>query len=504
MTRAKVCAATVALVLAAAAPAAAQTTSDINAGIQFDFSLPGARSLAMGGAFVALADDATAAQANPAGLTHLYVKEPQLSIEGRRWNFFTSTPDRGHAFGTPTGVGTDSVLAAGRWPRAGAELDGVQSLELNDTTRNVSLITFLYTKPRMNWVVAGYRHQLLNLVNRTESSGPFVTLLSGDVSRMAPYTGRIEVDIATYGVSAARPFGRFSVGGGIGLSTFSINSRAQSFLVRPGGVLTPAERELFTGTGNEFGPPDYSEQAVAFIDEQTGEDTAWSYNLGTSVRFGVFTLGGAFRRGPLFRYDTRFFAGPALDGRSLDERELDRHEDIRFKVPDSYAAGIALVPVSTVKLNFEYAFVQYKQLIDGSGTGRPVETAGQLRSHDPEVQADGLRQVEALEIDNTHQLRGGVEWAYLQRGLLSDGTPRHTLFVRGGAWYDPDHRLRSNITDRGDERILKKGVLLPKGKNEAHVSFGGGVLLNGRVQIDAGVDLSPRVNTIAASTVVYF
>ena len=76
-----------------ALPASAQTTSIINAGIQFDFSLPGAKSLAMGGAFVALADDATAAQANPAGLTRLYVKKPQLSIEGRGWNFFSFTPD---------------------------------------------------------------------------------------------------------------------------------------------------------------------------------------------------------------------------------------------------------------------------------------------------------------------------------------------------------------------------------------------------------------------------
>lgn len=35
---------------------------------QFSFSNPGARSLGFGGAFVALADDATASFANPAGL----------------------------------------------------------------------------------------------------------------------------------------------------------------------------------------------------------------------------------------------------------------------------------------------------------------------------------------------------------------------------------------------------------------------------------------------------
>lgn len=35
--------------------------------IPFRFGPPGARSLGMGGAFVALADDATASEANPAG-----------------------------------------------------------------------------------------------------------------------------------------------------------------------------------------------------------------------------------------------------------------------------------------------------------------------------------------------------------------------------------------------------------------------------------------------------
>ena len=42
-----------------AAPAAAQTNAEMNAGIQFNFSTPGARSLGLGGAFVGLADDAT-------------------------------------------------------------------------------------------------------------------------------------------------------------------------------------------------------------------------------------------------------------------------------------------------------------------------------------------------------------------------------------------------------------------------------------------------------------
>ena len=54
-----------------ARPAAAQTDEDHFQTLPFNFSNPGARPTAMGGAFIGLADDASAAVANPAGLTSL-------------------------------------------------------------------------------------------------------------------------------------------------------------------------------------------------------------------------------------------------------------------------------------------------------------------------------------------------------------------------------------------------------------------------------------------------
>src|SRR5438309_6606013 len=68
----------------AALPLAAQNT-DIESlsGLQFNFGNPGARSLGMGGAFLGLADDASAAEANPAGLTIL--RKPEVSIEARNY-----------------------------------------------------------------------------------------------------------------------------------------------------------------------------------------------------------------------------------------------------------------------------------------------------------------------------------------------------------------------------------------------------------------------------------
>src|SRR6266487_4234493 len=76
-----------------ALPAVAQNT-DIESlsGLQFNFGNPGARSLGMGGAFLGLADDASAAEANPAGLTIL--RKPEISVEIRNYveqQTFTTT-----------------------------------------------------------------------------------------------------------------------------------------------------------------------------------------------------------------------------------------------------------------------------------------------------------------------------------------------------------------------------------------------------------------------------
>ena len=66
------------VLLLLAASSVAQEEADA---FGFSFANPGARSLGFGSAFVALADDATAAFSNPAGLTHLL--EPEISVEGR-------------------------------------------------------------------------------------------------------------------------------------------------------------------------------------------------------------------------------------------------------------------------------------------------------------------------------------------------------------------------------------------------------------------------------------
>lgn len=128
---------------------------------------PGARSLGLGGAFVAVADDATAAWANPSGLMQL--ARPEISLEGRAWS-----EDR----------------------------EGVAS--------NQSSLGFLsFVLPRQKWAIAFYGQTLSSLEFPTQWNNS-----GGDVD---PLSGLV---VGNFGVSAALRLNEsFSIG--FGLTAFA-------------------------------------------------------------------------------------------------------------------------------------------------------------------------------------------------------------------------------------------------------------------------------------------
>ena len=67
--------------------ASAQVDYEIMASLQFNFSNPGARSLAMAGALTGAGDDATGAWTNPGGLTN--ITRPEVGVEFRGFGFET-------------------------------------------------------------------------------------------------------------------------------------------------------------------------------------------------------------------------------------------------------------------------------------------------------------------------------------------------------------------------------------------------------------------------------
>lgn len=156
--------------------------------LELGYSNPGARSLGFGGAFVALADDATAAYANPAGLIQL--TRPEISIEGRSWSYSTPFVYGGRASGAPTGIGIDTTADL-RWGESTAEFTGL------------SFLSYVY--PFDKWSLAIYRHQLSRFASAYRTNGLFAegsTYLETD--RWIDRPGSTDLGVVSWGFAAAR------------------------------------------------------------------------------------------------------------------------------------------------------------------------------------------------------------------------------------------------------------------------------------------------------------
>ena len=165
--------------------------------IEFDFSNPGARSVGLGGAFAGLADDATAAFANPAGLVQLL--RPEVSVEGRHWSYSTPYTEGGRYEGQPTDLGLDTTPGL----RTGRSTEDVSGL---------SFLSFVY--PAGNWSFAVYRHQLAKFRARTETQGLF-HLIGPDDARDIDRRWFTDLDVVSYGISGGlRVHDRLSLGSG--------------------------------------------------------------------------------------------------------------------------------------------------------------------------------------------------------------------------------------------------------------------------------------------------
>jgi len=161
--RLEICAWIVAIGSCCRQPLLAQTNLETNAGVHFNFSTPGAGNLALGGAFLALGFDASAAYTNPAGLST--IAAPETLVEARRWDYTHVFTDRGRIAGLePTGIGEDRIAGL-RDGRAENQVTGLSYLS--------------YVVPRDRWSFALFRHELVNFQADFSTQGAFLELSGG-------------------------------------------------------------------------------------------------------------------------------------------------------------------------------------------------------------------------------------------------------------------------------------------------------------------------------------
>ena len=470
MSRAAIPCAVVLASLAAAVPARGQGSEDVNAG-QFDFSLPGARSLAMGGAFIALADDATSAYSNPAGLIQL--GRPEVSIEYRGWNFDATATDRGHAFGPPTQKGFDSV-------------PGLVSEEFPSSTSGVSFASLVY--PRSRWAIGLFAHRFPKFETTKDIQGAFFECSGGTLeTNTAPFCQSFVVN--TGGVDRVQPkfqqikIGLWSAGGTVsvrltpGLSlgwsglvySFSIDSTNEVYSVfddpfwinNPQGIKRPEDLDL--------------------LSTQVGDDHAFAWNGGVRWSVGPWVLAGAYRRGPSFEFLNTVRAGPMH--RQACPNNVCSEQTVGFKVPDTFAAGLAFRPTPPWTLTVQYDFVEFTDLKGPQSSG---------------LQGGAAATVDAgLKVDDAHRFRLGAE--YLK--LFSGG---QVLALRGGVWHATSHRTFFESDPATGLPYPQYAMLFPKGEAQTHGSAGIGFVLQPHFQLDAAFDVSGIDHTLSVSTIFKF
>jgi long-chain fatty acid transport protein len=453
---------TIAVAIAAgllvAAPAHAITNVEANAGPQFNFVNPGARSLGMGGAFLGLADDSTAAYTNPAGLGQLSRKE--FSIEGRWTNFSTRSVRGGRFDGTPTGIGLDTQ-------------SGLDMQETDESVTNLAFVSFAL--PLEHGTLAVYRHELANFQADFATQGVFVQDISATsppvVNRVQPSTNSIDLKIVTYAVAGSwRVNSKLMLGLSLNHYQFDFDTFTQryTFDTNLDGVITPLERLTAL---------DYDAAHEARNATQHGDTSDFGFNVGLLWQAtDKFSLGAVYRQGPDFDYDIAVPPVGPLPGTA---------GTANFVVPDVWGIGMAYTPSEDWRIGFDAMRVQYSD-------------------HTRLVQAQGTHEaVDYLTLDDTTELRLGAEY--------TNGEAAHPYSLRFGLWHEPAHQMffdgtftpftGTPLTPTENDTNARAALFRP-GKDAMHVTAGYGIVFS-KFQIDTAIDISKPAKVFSLSMVYY-
>lgn len=454
-----------AVVALVALPLFAQNT-DIESlsGLQFNFGNPGARSLGMGGAFLGLADDASAAEANPAGLTIL--RKPEVSVEARNY------------------LQQQVLTTTGTYP------DLVRTGFNNYSNRLEVTFASIVAPLGDNFTIGGYYHEPLrnsgagsvlptrnSLTGQLETDVPQAYFAPGGTGPISleqcqaivdqtgdpesclrvsikPFVTAVDIKEQTYGVAAAWKVGTFSMG---------VTGRYQRF----------DESSLTLRLDNNFRFDSISVQATSdpnVYAPRQEHDITWAAGVKWAPG-DKFSVGGVYKKGATF-------SAPVFE--SFASTGLDNFSPVaptKFHFPDVYGVGVSLRPIPVLTLNADAVRVTYSHLTD-----QFISTVSDLQPIS-----------NFFQIEDVTELHAGAEY------FFSTKVP---IALRGGYWRDPAHSLAWKGPLNGIEPIAA-GILFPKGQAQNHWSVGAGLAWP-RFQIDAAYDTSKYYKIGSLSVVTRF
>lgn len=278
-------------------------------GLQLNYNTPGARAMGMGGAFISLADDATAAVSNPAGLTIL--TKPEFSIE-----FKTISQE----------INIKNYATEG---------------DSKDFDNSVFSPAFLsYVVPKENYTFCIYRHEVLNFKNDHETKDVTLTNFAG---WLRPEKTESKMNVTNYGVGfGVKVHKTLSVGGSIAFSQYNIDARDDR---------------------TSAGVYDFSNANIVNQIVENSSDTAYSGTIGILYKpFSTLQIGAVYFKAPEFNTDTKQYVSFLAAGPPF---YLNKVVDTTFKLPDYYGVGISYKFFKdALTLSYDAKRVMYSNMTD--------------------------------------------------------------------------------------------------------------------------------------------
>jgi len=458
-------------------------------GLPVDLLPPGARSLGLAGAFTAVADDATAAVANPAGLSNLSTTEVSLHLRNFDSDVRFLDPD---AF--------DSGLNASL---------GNMNKTYSDSGTDVSFVSVV--KPFDSWVISAYYLNQLDF--QSDQQLPDVVF---DPSAVDTYTNFNSTDASIDGFGA-------SVAYRIG-SSFSIGLTIQSSKLD----LTSSDMWILDGYNDaEQSFPDPIEASTQIIDRYTvgnvlgqgsGSDSSDSditFNVGMLWSISEkFSLGLVYREGAQYdlksnkiaTFEIGCRAGATIptaeDCAFLDElnnafgySNIDS-ADVSINVPDTITLGFAWRPTNTLLLSLDINRIGYsdstpvRTITQGFGfsiNDNPVNDEFSRQDfNDPAV--SGRTAPFSEKIDDATTFHFGIEKVFRRPGeFMSSWT------IRGGAFTVEDHDGAVDIDSNDTVFTAGFGMVLG-GDARGHKQF----------QVDLGASFADNSTNVILSGIYRF
>ncbi len=366
--------------------------------LQLSFSDPGARSMGFGGAFVALADDATAAYANPAGLEQLL--KPELTIEARSWAYATPYTEAGRAEGLPSGYGIDNV-------------DGLRIVTSDVSKAGVSFLSFAYPGDRVS--LAAFKHTYANIEFASETQGIFAGGSDCCQTRNFDQRAETELDVETYGIAASyRVSDQLNLGFSAVYYDVGMTATATQYLMDDDSL-----QALFAQ--NSYLPERTVINQLSSID-----DSDWGLTAGFLWKPAArWSVGGVYRQAPEVSMSAEVYAGQAIDFGVPPGEILFSGTGGPIEFPDVFGLGLAYRGMDErLTVSFQWDYIEYSSIPKSLG-------------------------VDDQTIDDANEIHVGAEYVFL------DLTP--IIALRVGTWFEPDHQMRATEDEPYLQALLPAG-----------------------------------------------